>query len=79
MEKEHNDCFFNVFLKLIQPCDYEHSGSSEYEIYFNYMVKYHVDKINIRILKWDVIENLDSIDEYENQNYQYVTSHWYRR
>jgi hypothetical protein len=79
IENEHNDKFCNVFLKLIQPCDYEHSGSSEYEIYFNYMIKYHRDKIDIRILTWDTLDNIENLSEYEKGNNQYITSHWYCR
>ena len=33
MEKNHNDLFYNIFLKTVT--DKEGSGASEYEIYFN--------------------------------------------
>lgn len=36
IEKNHNDLFYNVFLKLVKK--EEKSGASEYEIYFNYML-----------------------------------------
>ena len=39
IESHHNDFFYNVFLKLVT--DKKGSGASEYEIYFNYMLKYN--------------------------------------
>ena len=43
VEKNHNDLFYNVFLKCVgknknvkDPCKVEVSGASEYEIYFNF-------------------------------------------
>ena len=50
------------------------SGASEYEIYFNYMLKYHSDKIKIRKLNW---KNANSIDEKEN--FDYISIHYYIR
>ena len=43
------------------------------------MIKYHSDKIDIRILKWDTLDNIENLTEYEKGNYQYITSHWYCR
>lgn len=37
IENNHNDIFYNVFLKFVT--DKTGSGASEYEIYFNYMLK----------------------------------------
>ena len=42
IENNHNDKFFNVFLKLVT--EKKGSGASEYEIYFNYMLKNYSDK-----------------------------------
>lgn len=72
VENEHNDKFYNIFLKNV--IDYDKSGASEYEIYFNYMLKYHKNHIIIRALKW---ENLPYLPI--KSNYDYVSVHWYLR
>lgn len=72
IETKHNDKFYNVFLKLVT--EVGSSGASEYEIYFNYMLKNHSDKIEIRQLKW---ANSNRIDL--KSNLDYVSVHWYMR
>jgi hypothetical protein len=70
----HNNLnFYKVFLENVNPNDYDKSGASEYEIYFNYMLKYNSDKIELRELKWKngVIENLNET------NYDYISCHYY--
>jgi hypothetical protein len=71
IENNHNDTFYNVFLKLVT--DIHGSGASEYEIYFNYMLIYHVDKIKIRKLNWINTNTLNT------NNYDYISYHWYMR
>jgi len=51
------------------------SGASEYEIYFNFMLIYHSDKIKIRELKW---KNTNKLEDLYN-NYDYISYHWYLR
>ncbi len=72
IESKHNDFFYNVFLKKVT--DLNGSGASEYEIYFNYMIKYHSDKIIIRPLKWKNIGNF-----YNIHNFDYVSYHHHSR
>lgn len=72
IEKNHNDFFFNIFLKLVT--DKNGSGASEYEIYFNYMLKNHNDKIKIRQLNWK-----DSDKLITETNLDYISCHWYMR
>lgn len=72
IEKNHNDLFYNVFLKTVT--DKEGSGASEYEIYFNYMLKYYSDKIKIRKLNWKNTNKLET-----NSNFDYISYHWYMR
>jgi len=72
IEKYHNDKFYNVFLDKV--VEYQLSGASEYEIYFNYMILKHPTKIIIRKLNWADVITLDNIDDYD-----YVSYHWYRR
>ena len=43
--------FYNVFLKSVLESERDKSGASEYEIYFNYILQNHSDKIKIR--KWN--------------------------
>ena len=71
IEKTHNDKFYNVFLKLVT--DVVHSGASEYEIYFNYMLKNYSDNIVIRKLDWCNSSSLNDI----NSKRDYISCHWY--
>ena len=72
IEARHNDSFYNVFLKMVT--DFNGSGASEYEIYFNYMLKNHRDKIEIRKLKWSNASTLNL-----NCDLDYISYHWYLR
>ena len=72
IEQTHNDKFYNVFLKTVT--DFNGSGASEYEIYFNYMLKYHNDNIAIRQLSWANVDILDT-----NSELDYISYHWYNR
>jgi hypothetical protein len=74
IEKNHNDFFYNVFLGQIT--DKSFSGASEYEIYFNYMVKNYPTKIKIRKLNWKNSNNIQDIDD---NKYDYISYHWYHR
>ena len=72
VENEHSDTFYNTFLKLVT--DTKGSGASEYEIYFNFMLKNYPDKITIRPLKWTNTNNLDLTSDMD-----YISYHWYMR
>lgn len=72
IEKNHIELFYNIFLKTVT--DKNGSGASEYEIYFNYMLKYYPDKIIIRKLNWKNTNKLET-----NSNYDYISYHWYMR
>lgn len=68
--------FYDIFLKNI--VNSEKSGASEYEIYFNYMIKYHYDKIKIRKLKWLNYKKNMSINYFKtNHEYDYISYHQY--
>jgi hypothetical protein len=73
IEETHNDKFYNVFLKMVT--DIAGSGASEYEMYFNYMLKNHSDKIKIRELNWRNGKCLDDIQ----LHHDYISCHWYSR
>ena len=72
IENKHNDLFYNVFLKTI--IDVKNSGASEYEIYFNFMLKNYPNIIQIRKLNWKNTNKLET-----NINLDYISYHWYRR
>jgi hypothetical protein len=73
VESIFREQFYIVFLKLATEID--GSGASEYEIYFNYMLKYHSDKIIIRKLNWNNVHSIEDAQE----NMDYVSCHWYIR
>lgn len=72
IEEKHNDKFYNVFLKMVT--DFNFSGASEYEIYFNYMLKNYSNKIKIRSLNWTNSNTLDI-----HSDFDYISYHWYNR
>lgn len=72
IKRIHNELFFDIFLKFSK--NNTKSGASEYEIYFNYMLKNHPDKIKIRELKW---ENTCNFEEYKH--FDYISCHYYQR
>jgi hypothetical protein len=71
-EAKHNDKFYNIFLKSVSESERCYSGASEYEIYFNYMLINHSDKIKIRELKWKNTNKLEDV-----LNLDYISYHWY--
>ena len=74
-EKKHKKPFWVTFLELVDE-HYRHndrSGASEYELYFNYIFNNHNDKIKIRKLEWDNLNNWNKI----HGQYDYVSLHWY--
>jgi hypothetical protein len=52
IELEHEGPAWKTLLRLVDPEDHTRSGMSEYEIYFNYCLKYHSDKYVYRFLKF---------------------------
>ena len=75
IENRHNDKFYNIFLKNV--INVKASGASEYEIYFNFMLKYYNDDIIIRPLKWINTTSFDN--DKNNNNYDYISYHHYMR
>jgi len=81
VEEHHSMVFWKAFLYCVQehkkhPIDVCESGASEYEIYLNFMLKYHKDKVVLRELHWDIKNpNFDLTNNY-NQ-YSFVSlCHW---
>jgi len=72
IEEAHgNKNFWVIFLENVDKVQYDMSGSSEYEIYFNYMLKYHKNNIIIRKLKWENSTTINKTD------LDYISAHWY--
>ena len=72
VEDYHNneELFYEIFLKNVT--DYEHSGASEYEIYFNYMQYKNPTQIKLRPLIWE-----NSIDLTNKLTNDYISCHWH--
>jgi hypothetical protein len=67
-----NGEFWKVIIKNV--VDKEGSGASEYEIYFNFMLKYYPSNIRIRNLNWYEIGNFEN-----HYNADYISYHWHMR
>lgn len=69
--------FWMVFLEEVDVRERNSgSGASEYELYFNYVAKFHNDKIEIRGLQWANVRTLD-FQKYSHLNY--ISYHHYMR
>jgi hypothetical protein len=75
-EQKH---FWQIFLEKVNPEDLIYSGASEYELYFNYILKYHNDEIKIRKLKWINIEVNPFSMNINSLPFDYISWHNYRR
>lgn len=75
VELHHNNekKFYEIFLDCVQK-KYRGNGSgaSEYEMYYNYLLKYHKDDIIIRALKWKDASHYD-------KKMDYVSIHWHKQ
>lgn len=75
----HKKEFWESYLLFISPIHYDLSGSADYEIYFNYIYKFHIDKMKIRKLEWiNQISNLENYQLYSN-NFDFISYHHYNR
>jgi hypothetical protein len=75
VETAHKQPFWKVFIDKIKNEQYNSSGASEYEIYFNYMLIYYPTQIKLRMLKWTNTNTLNSLVG----DYDYISYHWYMR
>lgn len=74
IETKYHIDFWKVFIKFVDRK--QNNGASEYEIYFNFMVKYHPELCIIRKLNWI---NTSDYSEITKKNYDYISIHWYLR
>lgn len=66
--------FWHAFMMKVNPGEYNQSGASEYELYFNYMLTFHPECIRIRSLRWANVDTLDL-----NSTLDYISYHHYMR
>lgn len=74
VEKYHDKPFYQVFMSSIDPSEFNNSGASEYELYFNFMLIYYPNKIRLRELIW----KNGNINE-NNNGFDYISNHYYIR
>lgn len=78
VETLHQKEFWKVFLSSVDEPNRALSGASEYEMYFNYLIKYHAGKIAIRALPFSTVEGpLNEIPT--NRTEAYINNHWWCR
>lgn len=75
VENLHKQPFWVSFINLVNEEDYEFSGASEYEIYFNFVIKF-TDIYIIRELKW---KNVSYPYKNVDVSLSYVSCHHYMR
>jgi len=68
--------FYDIFLHKVDRNYIHFSGASEYELYFNYMLNYHSDKILVRTLKFINTNHFD-FEQGNPEDLDYVSIHWY--
>ena len=76
IEKKEGKPFWVIFLEKVEPW-LRHgfgSGASEYELYFNYVCKFHSDEIEVRELCWENVRKLDFTMELN-----YISHHHFNR
>ena len=74
VERTHKKPFYNAYIDCVP--ERAKSGAAEYEVYFNYMLKYRKDQIKLRQLNWI---NTSNFDEDCEGNYDYISWHWTKR
>lgn len=68
--------FWKIFLATVDPAHREHSGASEYEMYFNFCLGRYADQVVIKRFRW---RNIARIEEVRPDLYDYVSLHWHSR
>lgn len=76
VEQYHNESFWTVFCRLVDPQSLFGSGASEYEIYFNYIFA-RTQQTSVRQLKWKDIQKLSEIPQLKKEGFDYISIHCY--
>lgn len=74
IEDKYEKDFWIVYLHKVKKIYRMKSGCSEYELYFNYILRFHSDEIKIRKLKWCNDSEIDELLDYD-----YISCHYYLR
>lgn len=71
-------CFWRHFLQCVDPKEMGRfgSGASEYEIYFNFLLQYHSDAIQVRPLIW---KNCAYLQPSDPETYSFASCHYWQR
>jgi hypothetical protein len=73
VENNYKDLkFWEIFLKQVSPQHFAGSGASEYEIYFNFIIKNYSKDFKIRELKF-----LNTGRFNPNLDFDYISVHWW--
>jgi hypothetical protein len=76
------DTFWIKFLQCVDDKNKGESGASEYEMYFNFMLRYHSDKIGLRKMRFENVGELpdEAIKKYSSmESVCYISLHdWMR-
>lgn len=74
VENHTGDIFWRSFMKNLDPAHISGSGASEYEMYFNFLLIYHKDKMKIRQLNW-----MNVFQVFYHPDLNYISWHHYKR
>jgi hypothetical protein len=75
VEIMHQKTFWKVMIENVDSNHYFKSGMSEYELLFNFTIKYHPSEFIINPLKWANLNNKNQI----TNHLDYASIHWYMR
>ena len=85
-ERHRSKPFYKLFLESVDPNHILHSGASEFEIYFHFMLQYHRDCIELRPLIWEDIINWVTIIDWDelkkkeqDLDYDFIGYHHHQR
>jgi len=70
--------FWVVFIKMVDKQNYQLSGASEYELYFNYIIKKYPEKVIIRSLKWKNIKFTYDMNFDDNLDFVSLCDWWHK-
>lgn len=65
-----------AFMEAVLPEEREHSGASEYQLYFDYCLQFHLEHVHVRVLDHSDNYNLEHIT---NGQYDMVSLHSYMK
>ena len=76
IETYHNDKLWKIMMNFTDPSLLHLSGMSEYELYFNYMLKYHPEEMQLRELLWKNSRDLEQFNNGDRKQFLKVCSNF---